>query len=341
LARTRRLLVTWGTATLLALFAVATVFTLFLGRSHYVSNESIYAGHYKVGQPDTVEWYTREGRGRTSFGEHGLVANKEVGPTRTRLLFVGDSFTLGRGVSDSEKFSQVIEQEWNRSHSDQVQTLNVGLGGLGIADYVHFAGNLDRTFEPQLVFLFLSADDFESIDQFERKLERLQHPARPNPAAPALDLINDAGYYAFFRQVIKQTTGFAANKGFASFASEGSANPRSESKPAETGAANLAVQLNALQQQWGDRLVIIYYSFIPGIGRYPTTACYDKVWQGILNQGIQAVNLCPAFSQAYRDRTPPAGFDNSILGSGHLNRRGHALVASEVIEFLESTDGLH
>jgi hypothetical protein len=339
LARTSRLLATWSLAALLALFGVATVFTLFMGRSHYITNESIYAGHYKVGQPGTVEWYTREGRGRTSFGEHGLVVNKELDPQRTRLLFVGDSFTMGRGVLDSKKYSQVIEQEWNRAHPQQIQTLNVGLGGLGIADYVHFAGNLDRTFEPHRVFIFLTADDFQRFEQFERKLERLQRPARRNPAAPALDLINDVGYYAFLRQVIKQTTGFRANTGFASLAPPKGLQPKA--KPAETGAAQVATQLNALQQQWGDRLVIIYYSFVPGIGRYPTTACQDKVWQEIREQGIATVNLCPAFSQASQDRTPPAGFDNSILGRGHLNAYGHALVAAEVIEFLEAADGLH
>jgi hypothetical protein len=154
-------------------------------------------------------------------------------------------------------------------------------------------------------------------------------------------LINDLGYYAFLRQTIKQTNGFSTNNGFTSLAPKDNTNPQHDSKPAETGTANVPAQLDALQQQWGDRLVIIYHSFVPGIGRYPTSACQDKVWQEIRDQGIAAVNLCPAFSQAYLDHTPPAGFDNSILGRGHLNRHGHTLVADEVLEFLEADDGLH
>lgn len=341
LTRTSKLFATWSLATLLALLGIATVFTLCLGRSNLVSSQSIYEGHYKVGRSGTVEWYTREGRGQTHFGDDGLVVKKELDLERTRLLFVGDSFVQGRGVVDRDKFTEIVERRWNLSHTEQIQTLNVGLGGLSMAAYVYFAENLDRTFKPDLVFVWITAADFENTAQFERELERLKQPARPNPAAPALDLLNDAGYYAFLRQLIKQTQGILDNKGFGSLTPKAQSGAQRTDQMPAPDPAHVATQLDQIKRQWGPRLVIIYHSFAPGIGRYSDAECQDRVWQEIQNQGMDAINLCPSFCQAFEARTPPTGFDNSILGRGHLNARGQTLVATEVLEFLEARDGFH
>jgi hypothetical protein len=191
------------------------------------------------------------------------------------------------------------------------------------------------------VFLFITANDFQSRRQYETNLKRLERPPRSNPAEPALVVINDVGYYAFLRQLIRQAQGFMANGCFASLSPKSTARAQPQAKMAQPDLVQVVAQLDPLRQQWGDRLVIIYHSFAPGIGRYPTAACNDQVWQEIQEQGIASVNLCPAFSQAYLSRTPPAGFSNSILGRGHLNAHGHALVAAEVLDFLEFEDGLH
>jgi hypothetical protein len=57
-------------------------------------------------------------------------------------------------------------------------------------------------------------------------------------------------------------------------------------------------------------------------------------------QGIPYISLYTSFLQAFREHKPPFGFDNSILGKGHLNQYGHQLVADQVIEYLESLDGV-
>jgi lysophospholipase L1-like esterase len=340
LSQAGKLIATWSLAILVSLLGVATGYKLLLGQTHVVSNETIYEGHYKVGQPDTVEYYTREGRGWTSYGEHGLVVNKTLNPAVTRVLFLGDSFTQGRHVSDNEKFTEIVEQRWNSTHAHTIQTLNLGLGGLGMADYVYFAQNVDRTFEPNLVFLLISADDLGNAAQFERALTRLGRPPKRNPASSLLDFLNETGYYAFLRQMIKQTQGFAENKSFATLDYVGQTDPAPPDSTSETNVQDVATQLDQIHQRWGDRLVIIYHSSAPGIDRHATTAGNEQVWQEIQNQGIPAIDLCPALDQAFQAHTPPTGFANSILGRGHFNRHGHAIVAAEVVAFLEARDDL-
>ena len=340
LGQAGRLIATWSLAALVSLFGVATGYTLFVGRTHVVSNETIYEGHYKVGQPDTVEFYTLEGRGWTSYGEHGLVVNKTPNPIATRVLFLGDSFTQARHVSDSEKFTEIVEQRWNSTHAETIQTLNLGLGGLGVADYVYFSENIDRIFEPDLVFLLITADDLGNTAQYERALKRLGKPPKRNPASPLLEFLNEAGYYAFLRQTIKQTQGFAADKSFATLDYIGKTEPAPPAGTAETNIQDVAIQLDQLHQRWGDRLVIIYHSFAPGTGRHATTANHEPVWQEIQRQGIPAIDLCPALDKAFQAHRPPTGFANSILGRGHFNRHGHAIIAAEVVAFLEARDDL-
>lgn len=332
----------WGTAAVVSFLAIAFVYAQFFGRFQAVRNDTIYEGHYKIGQPGTTELYTREGYGRTSYGENGLVVDKPLDPQATRLLFLGDSFVQGRQVHDEEKFTELAELGWNESYPDQpIQALNLGLDGQNTADYVYFASNLDRTFHPDKVFVFVSKDDLVTTAEFEKKLKRLAGPARQPASAETIDLISDMGHYAFLKCMKRQITGFKqANRpiGFERFAAQDS--PSSTSAPAEPSAQDVAVQLAQMKDAWGDRLVMIYFTFSPTPGHAAPTTCSDMYYQEMLKQNIPTIHLCRPLYDAVVAGNPPAGFNNSKLGSGHLNKNGHAIIAQEIIKFLETADGL-
>jgi hypothetical protein len=79
---------------------------------------------------------------------------------------------------------------------------------------------------------------------------------------------------------------------------------------------------------------------VPELGRAAPDAYYDEVMLGIEGKGIPYIGLYEPMLRAYRAHTPPAGFDNSILGTGHWNRVGHEVIAGEIIRFLEARDDL-
>jgi hypothetical protein len=79
--------------------------------------------------------------------------DKEVGPKQAeilRLAVLGDSFVWGWGVSDEERFTQILE-----ASNPRLETLNFGVSGYGPAQYLL---QLDEvlSFEPDFVLLTFS-----------------------------------------------------------------------------------------------------------------------------------------------------------------------------------------
>ena len=57
-------------------------------------------------------------------------------------------------------------------------------------------------------------------------------------------------------------------------------------------------------------------------------------------KGICFIDLCPRFLELYEtEHLLPYGFSNTTMGSGHLNKVGHELIADELYKhFTEKTE---
>ena len=153
---------------------VAGIFTQFFARNRVVFNETIYENHRLVGAPGAFQLASGEGYGVTSFGENGLVVDKVVRDDIYRVAFIGDSFVKAKQVSDSEKFTEIVESLWNEAHPErQIQTLNLGLGGQDMRAFLSFGHNMDAQFRPDLVFLMVSSNDFRAIARQPQLLAQL------------------------------------------------------------------------------------------------------------------------------------------------------------------------
>jgi lysophospholipase L1-like esterase len=327
-------------------------YTLFFGRNKVSLNETIYGNHRHVGQAGASQLNTSEGYALTTFGENGLIVDKKLDPTAFRVLFVGDSYVKAKQVSDRSKFSEVVERNWNAAHPDQpIQTLNLGLGGQNMPTYLSFGRNMDEHYQPDLVFLMLGGHDLDTLARKPQHLEKvasgLTEPlTKPETANLIERLSNDLGCRSFFGQLQLQAYGFlSSGHNQAGQQSAGEQRPQDSPPTGDKSPDAIAIQLAALQDIWGERLVIIYRPTLPALsgertGQEAPDVYRDEIMSEMEAQGIPYISLYSPFLQAFRAYRPPFGFNNSILGQGHLNQHGHQLVADQVIEYLESLDGL-
>ncbi len=85
---------------------------------------------------------------------------REIGPkspTRYRIAIIGDSYTWGQGVDESERFSNVLEELLGPSY----EVLNFGIPGHTLPDHLN---ELDPVMKlsPDFVLLQLYINDFET-----------------------------------------------------------------------------------------------------------------------------------------------------------------------------------
>jgi hypothetical protein len=335
LVKILKLLQIWSSAGIVSFWVIMIFYTLFLGRNQVVMNETIYENYRYVGKPNTAQLSSLEGRGLTTYGNNGLIVNKRLKPGTRRILFIGDSFVKAVQVSDREKFTEIVEQDWNQAHSDDpIQTLNLGLGGQHLDTYLSFARPIDRYFKPDLIFVVLNRNDFDDLAQDPARLaqvvEGVTEPlVEPEDQLAFADLVNQLGVRSFFGKLQLQTYGFLA---------KGSNAPPVEAA-GQTGHFTNAVdiQLKGLKKIWGERLVIIYVTWFTNMAKDdpPPGAYKDTILDEIKKQNIALVNLYPPLWRAFQTHRPPFGFNNSNLGQGHLNQYGHKVVAAEIMKYLE------
>jgi hypothetical protein len=77
------------------------------------------------------------------------------------IMFAGDSFTLGYGVSDGREFPALVEKALRRKYPDfDVPVVNAGLGNIGNGYWLKFLRREGRKYNPRLIVLQLMANDF-------------------------------------------------------------------------------------------------------------------------------------------------------------------------------------
>ena len=95
----------------------------------------------------------------------------ESEPGAIRILCLGDSVVFGFGVSAEETFPSVLETLLTQDSDAEFETVNTGVPGYNTVQEVRFLETEGVQYQPDLVLLFLVANDPESI----RKLDKEGH----------------------------------------------------------------------------------------------------------------------------------------------------------------------
>lgn len=78
---------------------------------------------------------------------------------RGLVLCLGDSFTMGYGVSDGEEFPRLLAQPTNPLRPPRVQVLNAGIGNGGNGRWIKLLRDQGEALDPALVVLQVAGND--------------------------------------------------------------------------------------------------------------------------------------------------------------------------------------
>ncbi len=140
--------------------------------------------------------YTPEFTMHFSTNSLGFRGPEPTRPPRGGILFLGDSFTMGYGVDDSEPFPALIAAKLAARADGRtpVPVINAGMGGTGSDWWLPFLERDAPRFTPHLVVLQAMVNDFE--DNWSGGLFRLGRddalvysPVAKSIARMALDLV--------------------------------------------------------------------------------------------------------------------------------------------------------
>lgn len=105
-------------------------------------------------------------------GLRGAEFAREPQPGVTRVLALGDSFTAGVGVEESQAWPRVLERRLG-SQGRKVEVINAGVGGWGLDNALSFLTGEGLGYRPKVVVLGLFENDI-SLAPLPSYLYRLQ-----------------------------------------------------------------------------------------------------------------------------------------------------------------------
>lgn len=166
----------------------------------------IYGAHrnsWSRGGPDN-----ETGLFHVETNSHGLREypfNVEKPSNTTRILFLGDSFTFGHGVNESQRYTDIVERRLNRSLSRNVQAINAGVGGYGMRDYYTFLKLRGLSYQPDTIVVTFQYDDVLDTGRRQRARQLVNRtvPADPegrNRSEVVKDRMHRI-YTRFFREI--------------------------------------------------------------------------------------------------------------------------------------------
>ena len=103
-----------------------------------------------------------------------------------RIVGLGDSFTFGWGLPIEATFLKVLEGNLQRKIKAQVETINAGVPGWGLINYILYLEQFGKKYVPDVVVVAYYADDLSG-----------PKPSRPSSRPRQLDF--EGGYFHHFR----------------------------------------------------------------------------------------------------------------------------------------------
>ncbi|MCE7870944.1 hypothetical protein DYH09_11265 [bacterium CPR1] len=274
--------------------------------------------------------------------------DREIGPKQgQRIVLLGDSYTAGHGVEQSEIFADLLEQKLG------VEVVNCGVGGWELIHQLHFARAHLAELKPDLVVLalFLGNDVIGNLDWESRPNNELISRVAPfptnKPRELKLKLLFDI--YRFRQRVLRGQVRKgrdwepppAAMRIF-------QRQPESEVEQAYRETAAILPQLKAEIEKNGARFLVVFFSerqvvdslaaerwkeSYPGFDQKYDLLKPERFLEELCQrEQIPYLNLNPAL----RALGPEKAGSLYFRQESHFNRDGHRFVAEQLEPEIQS-----
>lgn len=278
---------------------------------------------------------TEEGTAIAHFSRCGarLTGNAAIAGAPYDVL-LGDSFIAARQVDDDETMGAELERIARRS-GERLNVRQYGWGGASPAQYIAAAPAVLRKWRPSHVIVLLSGDDFgadTTLGLPPRLLVAADGSWRIDTTGAKQGFLAPAPRVALASLVERRWALLVARapvlvRRLAALGGEHRAPDAHMDDTPHAEVADAAVR--ALHETYGGRLLLVYIADVRATddGAAPAESMMLKA---CAKHGVRCVSTRPAMLEARRAGVLARGFSTTVIGVGHLNADGHALVAREI-----------
>ena len=227
---------------------------------------------------------------------------------RYRIIFLGDSFTFGWGVSEPETFKSRLEAALNQRYPTEI--INFGTGNYNSEQEVHLFLQKGLKYRPDKVVVFYFIND-----------------AEPPRAKAPFPFLYHSDFITFFWSRLHAVTfdlgdGSRGYKGYYT-------NLYEPGAPGWARAQAALLQLKQVCAENGIELQVVLIPELHTLQDYPFAAEHKLVTDFLRSNDIAVLDLAPLFDDQTEPRRLWVADDDA-----HANALGHRLIAERSLDFI-------
>jgi len=226
-----------------------------------------------------------------------------------RLVFLGDSLTFGWGVAEDLRFESILEREFGKRAPTEI--INLGTGNYNTVQEVELFLAKGMKYKPDEVVVFWFIND-----------------AEPTPHVSRWELLGHSRFVTFFWSRLKTLLSRVdERKSFQGYY----AGLYGDAEPGWIAEQEAFVKLKRAADAGGFRLKVVLLPELHDPAHQPFAAQHAKVMAFLARNGIEALDVTPAFKDVKEPLKLWVAPDDA-----HPNADAHAIIAKAVEPFLRN-----
>jgi lysophospholipase L1-like esterase len=226
---------------------------------------------------------------------------------RWRIIFLGDSLTLGWGVEKESTFEQLLEHELNMRTPTEV--INLAAGNYNTVQEVNLFLDKGVQYHPDQVVLFFFIND-----------------AEPTPQPSRLEWLGNFRIVTFYWSRIKALT--ARLDPSAGFEAYYTGLYRTDAEGWRRSQEALLELRDACRKR-GIVLQVVLLPELHDLANYPFAREHEQISEFLRASGIQSLDLAPLLAHTADPTTLWVAADDA-----HPNARAHRLISEHSLDFI-------
>lgn len=289
--------------------------------------------------PEVARGQVEEG---VAISHYSMAGARETGnpPADQGVIVVilGDSYVLAREVADKETMGSQLERT-ARANGIPLDVRQYGWSGASPAQYLRVAHDVLTRWHPRRVVIPLSENDFD-MESVMKAWPRLRVDSRGNAriVGPPMDTVTPGSYSSSLWMLaqhrwtlLRRLAPRWARPGVADAVGGPTLEALLDSGPppdlAELKVLPGAV-VRALAKSYGHSLTLIYMAEVGVTGGVDPSPTETRFLDACQAAGVSCASTRGDMLQARRDGIVAHGVSTITIGHGHLNPRGHGVVAA-------------
>lgn len=286
-----------------------------------------------VRQPNSLVIHGTEGYAINRVDRNGYM-NPDGELADKYILMMGASHTQGKEVPENQRYSVLVDNYFG--DDDFLHVYNISSDGSYLPSQLkHFKAAMEAFPNAQLVTIEIGDTDY-SIAELEKSMVQANYDS--NDSALYFSHMSTMGllknfFKSYFPMISKIRTNISTFQNSKADASKKQIDVYEYSK-----TINCALEM--IRSETDVPIVFIYHPPIIINNDGTISLEYSQTWGAFLDacvrNDIDVIDSGNDFLQRFDStKEVPYGFSNTVPGTGHLNKVGHRIIATEIIEFWE------